>query len=318
MNLPIRTKVDDVYPLPIISTLKTALGDMRDFIAQMLGTDSTSAAARNDFRLTLTTAVPVTTADVVGATSIYCSPYKGKKIGLYDGTNWNLRSSAEFSLALGSLTSGLPYAVYCYDNAGVPALEFQAWTNGTTRATALALQDGVLVKSGTPTRRFLGDFYTTATTTTEDSKTKRYLWNYYHRTQRNCLNTFTADRTTASTTYVELNTEIRCNFLIGVAEDAVFASADGTADISLGWAIMSAIAFDSTTVAQAGFETGDYPWATAQPCSIAMSGTIIGLAAGIHYMTLLGKVQGTTGNWHSSSGISPHKAKVYLHAGIQG
>lgn len=112
----------------------------------------------NDFRLTLTTGVAVTTGDVVGAATIYCTPFNGKNISLYDGTNWNLCSSAEFSLALGVLTKGV-YDVFCYSNAGVPTLEFLVWTNNTTRATALTLQNGVLVKTGATTRRYLGTFY---------------------------------------------------------------------------------------------------------------------------------------------------------------
>jgi hypothetical protein len=138
-----------------------------------------------DFRLSLTTAVPVTTSDVTGATTIYAVPYKGNKIALYDGSAWNVRTSAQFSLALGTLTSGKPYDVFCYDNSGTPTLEFLVWTNDTTRATALTTQDGVLVKTGATTRRYLGTFYTTSTTATEDSISKRFLWNYYNRAPRN-------------------------------------------------------------------------------------------------------------------------------------
>ena len=115
---------------------------------------SSGSGKAQDFRLTLTSATPVTPADVTGATTIYCTPYKGNQIALYDGSSsWNTRTSAEFSLALGTLTSGKPYDVFCYDNAGTPTLEFLAWTNDTTRATALVYQDGVLVKSGATTRR---------------------------------------------------------------------------------------------------------------------------------------------------------------------
>jgi hypothetical protein len=180
-------------------------------------------AAIQDFRLTLTTGVPVTTSDVTGATTIYCAPYKGNSIALFDGTNWNVRTSNQFSLALGTLTSGLPYDVFCYDNAGTPTLEFTAWTNDTTRATALTYQDGVLSKTGALTRRYLGTFYTTATTTTEDSASKRFLWNYYHRVHRN-LRVIEA---TASWTYsIATTRQVRANaanqveYVCGVSEDA--------------------------------------------------------------------------------------------------
>lgn len=177
-----------------------------------------------DFRLTLTTGVPVTTSDVTGATTIYCTPYKGNQISLYDGAAWVTRASSEFSLALGTLTSGKPYDVFCYDNAGTPTLEFLAWTNDTTRATALAYQDGVLVKSGNATRRYLGTFYTTATTTTEDSLAKRFLWNYYNRVNRPMrVMEATASWTysTASLRQFNNSTANQLDYVAGVAEDSI-------------------------------------------------------------------------------------------------
>lgn len=159
------------------------------------------APSTMDFRLTLTTAVPVTTADVTGANTIYCTPYKGNQIGLFDGTNWNIRTSAQFSLELVGLTSGKPYDVFCYDDAGTPKLEFLVWTNDTTRATALAYQDGILVKSGATTRRYLGTFYTTGTTTTELSAQFCYLRNFYNRVPRDLRRI----ETTASWTSTDVN-----------------------------------------------------------------------------------------------------------------
>src|SRR3972149_4877028 len=95
-----------------------------------------------DGRLTLTSGTPVTTADVTAATSIYFTPYIGDRIAIYDGTRWRLYLFAELTLALGTLTAALPYDVFIYDNAGTLTLEALAWTNGTTRATALVRQKG--------------------------------------------------------------------------------------------------------------------------------------------------------------------------------
>lgn len=178
----------------------------------------------NDFRLTLTTAVPVTTADVLAATTLYCSPLKGNRIGLYDGSMWNLRTSAEFSIAVPA-TTGQLYDVFCFDNAGVPTLELLAWTNDTTRATALVRQDGVLSKTGAVTRRYLGSMRTTAVSgQTEDSAVKRYLWNYANRVDR-ALEKFEA---TGSWTY-NTNTVRQANaaaanqveVVIGVSEEPI-------------------------------------------------------------------------------------------------
>lgn len=204
-----------------------------------------------DFRLTLTTGLPVTTADVTGATTIYCAPYKGNRIALYDGAAWNIRTSAQFSLALGTLTSGLPYDVFCYDNATVPTLEFTAWTNDTTRATALTYQDGVLVKTGAVTRRYMGTFRTTSTTQTEDSLAKRHLWNYYNRVSRPMKVT----EATASWAYTtdtwrqaRATATNQLEFMVGVSEDTVSIDVSAMAGNSGGTVNMAVgIGIDSTS-----------------------------------------------------------------------
>lgn len=136
-------------------------------------------------RLTLTSATPITTSDVSAATVLYYTPYQGNKISLYSGTAWQLFNFSELSLAIGTLTDAKNYDVFIYNNGGTPAIDtVVAWTDNTTRATALTTQDGIYVKSGAATRRYVGTFRTTSTTTTEDSVTKRFLWNYYNRVPR--------------------------------------------------------------------------------------------------------------------------------------
>lgn len=54
-----------------------------------------------------------------------------------------------------------------------------------TRATALTTQNGVYVKSGATARRYLGTIRITTTTgQTEDSLSRRYVWNLYNRERR--------------------------------------------------------------------------------------------------------------------------------------
>jgi len=205
------------------------------------------------FRLSLTTAVPVTTSDVTGATSVYAVPYKGNRISLYDGTKWVTRTSAEFSIAIGTLASAtIPQDIFCYDDAGTPTLELLPWTSTTARATALAYQDGVLVRNGDTTRRYLGSFCPTSTTTTEDSVLNRFLWNYYHRAVR-AMEKYEA---TASWTYATADTwrEVRgasnrLNFFVGVVEDSVKASATSLGIHSIsGSYVYTGIGVNSTSV----------------------------------------------------------------------
>lgn len=205
-------------------------------------TTATSSTAEHDVccaRLTLTSGTPVTTTDVTGATNIYITPYQGNRIGLYDGSSgWNVRTFTEITVALGTLTSGLPYDIFVYDNAGVvTARPPVAWTNTTTRATALTTQNGVLVKTGATTDRYLGTFYTTSTTTTEDSYAKRFLWNYYNRTRRpvrvlEVTNSWTY--TTAAFRAMNNSTSNSIGTVVGWAEDPIKIQVMGTSAPSSG------------------------------------------------------------------------------------
>jgi hypothetical protein len=203
-------------------------------------------------RLTLTTAVPVTTADVTGATTVYFTPYGGNHIALYDGSAWQLYTFSELSLALGTITSDLPYDVFIYNNAGTLTLELLAWTSKTARATVLVLQDGVLSKTGALTRRYLGTFHTTATTTTEDSAVKRLLWNYYNRVTRMMYRQESAGSwayTTATIRQANANAANQLAVVIGVSEDAVRVNLDNISqNTNTGVSINPGIGFDSITV----------------------------------------------------------------------
>lgn len=139
-------------------------------------------------RLTTESGVPVSTSDRSTQTTIYFTPYNGNRVRLYDGTRWRLYAFSEISLALSGLTSDKNYDVFMYDNASTLTLELSAaWTNDTTRADALTKQDGVSVKSGATSRLHVGTIRTTGTTTTEDSATKRFVWNRYNRVPRYLL-----------------------------------------------------------------------------------------------------------------------------------
>lgn len=220
---------------------------------------ATTDAARMDnanstvceFRLSLTTAVPVTTSDVTAATTLYWVPFKGNRVALYNGSSaWVMRSSAELSIAVPASTD-TNYDVFVYDNSGTVAIDtLVAWTNDSTRATALVYQDGVLVKSGATTRRYVGTFRTTGVSgQTEDSYLKRFCWNYYNQVPRNMLYQppdSTPSWTHTTTTWIRANgvAGAQVAFVLGVAGFRFDASAIGAASttntsnqpiIGIGW-----------------------------------------------------------------------------------
>ena len=174
-------------------------------------------------RLTLTTGTPVTSVDVIAASTLYYTPMQHDVIWLYSGTEWVPYNFTELSLALSGLTSGLPYDVFVYDNAGALTLELTAFTNATTRATALVRQNGILVKNAALNKRYLGTIIPTAANTTEDSYKKRYVWNYYNRTVRTMGLTDAASSWTYSTAAWRIannNSANKLEFVVGVTEDA--------------------------------------------------------------------------------------------------
>lgn len=204
-----------------------------------------------DFRLTLASGTPVPVTDITGATIIYATPYTGKNISLYNGTSWVLLSSAEFSVALGTITDDQGYDVFCYSNSGVPTLELLAWTNNTTRATAIAYQDGVAVKTGDATRRYMGSFLTTSTTTTEDSLVKRYLDNHYHKVPRQMFvasSAATYSYTTATFRQTNADATNQLNFFVGLSQDIFVGEAgQNTSNTTATILRILGIGFDSIT-----------------------------------------------------------------------
>lgn len=306
-------------------------GTGNTFISPTINTSILSASALLagicGGRLTLTSGTAVTTGDVTGATTVYFTPYgtgiANGNIGLYDGVGtWTLLPFTEKSVALGTLTSGLPYDIFAYNNGGTVALRAPvAWTSTTARATALVLQNGIYVKSGATTDRYLGTFYTTSTTTTEDSQSKRDLWNYYNRVDRNLVK---ADAT-ASWTYATSATirQVRgsstnqVEFVIGVAEGELEASyADvlttdnvTIAPMRIGLGLDSVTAFTATQsgntiVTSSANQMGGTAMLTATP------------AVGYHYLAMLeaGNASVTT----TFFGTGTYNGAATLLARIQG
>ena len=261
-----------------------------------------------EFRLTLTTGTPVTTADVVDVTPLYMTPYKGNRIALYNGTNWNVRTSAQISVA-GGLTASKVYDVFCYDNGGTPTLELLAWTNDTTRATALTTQDGVLVKTGALTRRYLGTIRTNLSGNFVDGMANRWVWNYYNRILRPMRVLEATDSwnyTTATIRQANNAATNQLDFVIGVSEDVVsanlmFAASNDTG----GLGVSAAIGLDTTTAYTAGQLYASLTIIAAETGQVRFGSAQIKLYPGVgrHYLSW-NEVSGATGTttWYGDQG----------------
>lgn len=265
-------------------------------------------------RLTSQTGVATPTSDQSGVTSIYYTPYVSNQIALYDGsTAWNVRTFSEITISLVGKTASTPYDVFAYDNSGTVTIELLAWTNATTRATALTTQDGVLVKSGATTRRYLGTVYINSTGgQTDDTLQKRYIWNCYNRVERAVSVVDTTDSWTYSTAaYRQANNSSanQINVFAGLAEDAIHLRASHMFTCNASAWVTTAIGENSTTakhakcITQAGSFT-------------AASGNFLGASAALSVFPALGfsyyawlefaTITGTV-TWYGDAGGTTHQ-----------
>lgn len=211
-------------------------------------------------RLTLTTGVPVTRADVTAATSIKFTPFKGGMIPLFTAAAWELKTFTELSLAVPASTNQM-YDIWLYNNAGTLTLEALAWTNDTTRATALATQDGWYAKNGALDRFYVGSFRTTGVSgQTEDSAAKRYLYNAHNRVLRSLQGsavTGTYNYTTDTLRQFNSAAGVQLDVVVGLDEDMIEADAvnwayNGGSTVT----VQITIGEDSTTASASGVQGG--------------------------------------------------------------
>jgi hypothetical protein len=108
-------------------------------------------------RLTLTSGSPVMSANVVGASSIYYSPYIHDGIPIFDGTSWVLQTFTEQTTALDTTNflSGNNYDWFAFFTGGLVMMGYgPAWTNNTTRSAAISRLNGYWTNSASITLRW--------------------------------------------------------------------------------------------------------------------------------------------------------------------
>lgn len=255
----------------------------------------------NDFRLTSQSGTSVGGGSASG--TIYCTTHKGNRMSLYSGSAWETLTSAEFSLALSGGTASKLHDVFAYNNAGVPTLEIVAWTNDTTRATALTVQDGRLVKSGAVTRRFLGTIYLNGSKQITESTVRLDVWNYDNRIRRvlRALGSGNYTYTTDTLRQVNASSANQVDFVIGIDEDAVTAVAGHEAEGTAGVIVTTAIGLDSTSAVASGclvmparLNTSSY----IHPCFAHWDGRP---GIGKHFLAWLERSTATgTTTWHGT------------------
>jgi hypothetical protein len=203
-------------------------------------------------RLTLASGVPVMTADVVAATTIYYTPYVGNGISINNGSAFVPFALTELSLVLNATAhvANTNYDLFVWNNAGTPQLvSGPAWSSGVARSLVIGLTQGVYTNSATlagiasgntpvtvPVNQgtYVGTFRTVAAGQTAvvmnppaasgGNQPNLYLWNMYNRRLArgvNVDNGATYTYTSAAARAARGSGTNSVPFITGLAEDSV-------------------------------------------------------------------------------------------------
>lgn len=199
-------------------------------------------------------------------------------------------SISAFNISLG--TSTLYYA-YTSSTAGPSSYALELST--TTHTTG---SNGVQVKTGDPTRTYVGMVRTDSSGLFQDSDKQRFVASYFNRQARSLVQPYSGNAT-ISTSYVQCNSGSICEFLIHM-EDLVTVSFMGNASNStLGAATYMNIGIDSGTVAvnnDVGSQASTNNYTVAFNTQYMLS-----FSEGYHFATALFRVSSNTGTINAAN-----------------
>lgn len=217
--------------------------------------------------------------------NLVLSPKNGNKI-IINSVAYAI-PDAGVSLAPPAVAS-TTYYIYAYMNSGTMTLENSATAYATQAGT------GVIIKSGDATRTLVGMARTTSGNAWADTATQRFVRSWFNDPGVGGISSFSTQRTTTSLSYVELNSEIRVEFLIWTGEVAEISASGAGQKSDTANSCQSSIGIDGTT-AENVFNAGQSTSASVRwPVGMALVKT--GLSEGYHYATFLGmQVSSNTG-----------------------
>jgi hypothetical protein len=249
----------------------------------------------------LAAAIPVgsliAVRDVGGA-----SAYNGLKIVTASTTTTTSYAAVAANEGITADTNGrvLPiYYIYAVATAGViTSLEA---SNTLYAVSTTAGNKGMPIKTGDDTRTLVGMAALVAGPAWQDAGNQRFVVSYWNRLPVYGAGTYTASRSTGSGSYVELNTEIRVEFLTW---GPVQAACNGVAVITAGGQDFG-IAFDGIT-----------PNAPSSAGSATIAASNIDelvLAEGYHYVTYVARSSSgtiTTGSGGAASAFTTIRTRT--------
>lgn len=219
------------------------------------------------------------TIPVDGSSStVYLLPHTGNRMSLTNnGINfYPCTPSANPSIAVTGQTAGIPCDVFAvFGSLTAISLELVPWSTASARATGLFQLNGVWVKSGQNTKRYVGTIlpdsattYTVRTLGTAGTKAVAGIWNQDNRVKSTYLwqPTFDTWSPVAANTWEPLGggSGPHIEYVLGQTLDSISADAISAFSSTPAAAAAIGIGLDSTTT-PSGFRHS----ATAQSASVA-------------------------------------------------
>jgi len=294
-------------------------------------------------RLSLTSATPVTTADVTAATTVYYTPYNGSTVPIYNGTSFVDTAFTELSQATTDATkspaavaASKVYDIFVWNDSGtMRATRGPAWSSDTSRGTGAGTSELQMV-SGVWTNKvsitngpganlgtYVGTIRSDGSSQINDSVTLRHVWNAYNRVERPMAKTDTTDTWTYTTTTIRQANGSAANqvdYVCGLNEEPVTAMVIGNLVNSAANAMGVGIGVDSTTAYSSTIAGiwGSVTGATNNVGSIAKYRGFPGV--GRHYIAWLekGNVSGGTSTFAGDNATTDGSLQSGLVASIRG
>lgn len=215
------------------------------------------------------------------STNLLLSPYGGNQI-MINGAAQTV-PDAGVTLAATSLTPNTTYNIYVFMSGGTMTLEASTTAHATDTASG---NKGVEIKSGDATRTLVGMARIITGPAWVDTDAQRFVISWFNRRTITGTNIFTANRnTTTGSTYTEVNSEIRNEFLTW-ADESVPVGVAGSGFLNTsGDQVYIGVGFDSATPEQGNL-------AFQSTLAIGPLGLFVtksGLSEGYHYATVTAK-----------------------------
>lgn len=306
-------------------------------------------------RCTLTTATPVLTSTVTGATSIIYSPYISQFVPIYNGTSVSmvdvageltniLANSATGNAGPAAAANNSNYDLFVWSNAGTPTFtRGPLWTSDTARGAGAGTTELVRVKgvwlnanaitNGPAAQR--GTYVCTVRsngTATVDYQFGALaangtagiigVWNVYNRVN---ISMFVQDSTdtwaynSATWRAANASTTMRVSFISGLAEDSISAKYDALAiNTTLGRRAFSGVGYDATNAPAAGSTIGRYISPTASADGQVTSTFVKPTDLGWHFCSAIESTDALGSNTYMGDNATPTTAQSGLVFNFRG